>query len=129
MSHFSNIKTQLRKIEYLTAALDDLGVTWESGGDRPIRGYQGETLSAEIAITQNNGYDIGFARNGDAYELVADLQFWEQNWSVDRFLNHVNQRYAYHTVRNEAAKQGFQVAEEVNNNDGSVRLVVQRWNG
>jgi hypothetical protein len=126
MSHFSNIKTKIRNVESLTAALNDIGVDWKSG-PQPIRGYQGDTRTAEVVIQQENGYDIGFSSNGNEYELVADLQFWQQAWSVDRFLSKVTQRYAYHTVLTEASKQGFQVAEERNQSDGSIRLVVQRW--
>jgi len=59
--------------------------------------------------------------------LVADLQYWQQPLSVDGFLNKVTQRYAYHSVLSETAKQGFQVAEQQNQADGSIRLVVQRW--
>jgi Protein of unknown function (DUF1257) len=58
---------------------------------------------------------------------VADLDFWQQAWSVERFLNKITQRYAYHTVVNTASSQGFQIAEEATNKDGSIRLVVQRW--
>jgi hypothetical protein len=126
MSHFSNIKTKIRNLESLTAALNDIGVDWKSG-PQPVRGYQGDTRTAEVVIQQDNGYDIGFSSNGNEYELVADLQFWQQAWSVDRFLSKVTQRYAYHTVLTEASKQGFQVAEERNQEDGSIRLVVQRW--
>jgi Protein of unknown function (DUF1257) len=126
MSHFSKIKTQIRKVEFLSAALDDLGVGWKSGPHQ-VRGYQGETRTADVVISQENGYDVGFSHNGQEYELVTDLEFWQQNWSVDRFLNKITQRYAYHAVKESAAQQGFQVAEEHNNQDGSVRLVVQRW--
>jgi hypothetical protein len=128
MSHFSNIKTKIRNVESLTAALTDLGIEWKIG-PHPVRGYQGDTRMAAVTIEQDNGYDIGFSTNGNnEYELVADLQFWEQNWSVDRFLSQVTQRYAYHTVVTEATKQCFQVAEERNQQDGSIKLVVQRWN-
>ena len=58
---------------------------------------------------------------------MADLQYWQQPLSVDGFLNQVTQRYAYHTVLNESSQQGFQVAEQVANEDGSIRLVLQRW--
>jgi Protein of unknown function (DUF1257) len=126
MSHFSNIKTQIRKVEFLAAALSDLGLEWKSG-PQPIRGYQGNTRTADVVIAQENGYDVGFSHNGNEYELVTDLEFWQQNWSVDRFINKITQRYAYHAVKETAAQQGFQVAEEHNNQDGSVRLVVQRW--
>jgi hypothetical protein len=126
MSHFSNIKTQIRNLPSLESALTDLGVDWKSG-PRSVRGYRGQTRDAEVVVEQDNGYDVGFSWNGKEYELVADLQYWQQPWSVDGFLNRVTQRYAFHTVMAETAKQGFQVAEQQHNQDGSIRLVVQRW--
>jgi hypothetical protein len=126
MSHFSQIKTQIRNLTSLEAALTDLGIEWKSGPQQ-VRGYRGQTCNADLAIEQQNGYDIGFSWNGQAYELVADLQFWQQNWSVDRFLNKVTQRYAYHTIVQEGSHEGFQVAEQSQNADGSIRLVLQRW--
>jgi hypothetical protein len=126
MSHFSHIKTQLRNISSLQAALTDLGIDWTSGS-QPVKGYRGQTRTAEVAIAQSNGYDIGFAWNGQEYELVADLQYWNQPWPVDRFLSKVTQRYAYHTVMTETAQKGFQVTEQQQQADGSIRLVLQRW--
>jgi Protein of unknown function (DUF1257) len=128
MSHFSQIKTQIRNLVSLQAALTDLGIDWKAGPEQ-VRGYQGQTRNAEVTIEQENGYDIGFSWNGSEYELVADLQFWQQAWSVDRFLQKVTQSYAFHTVMSETAKQGFQVTEQEQNQDGSIRLVVQRWRG
>ncbi|WP_448560723.1 DUF1257 domain-containing protein [Trichothermofontia sp.] len=128
MSHFSNIKTQIRNLESLQTALTDLGIDWKAG-PHPVRGYQGQIATAEVMIPQDNGYDIGFRWNGQEYELVADLQFWKQAWSVDRFLSLVKQRYAYQTVLATTAEQGFQVSEQEHNQDGSIRLVVQRWQG
>lgn len=128
MSHFSQIKTQIRDLTSLQAALTDLGVDWKAG-PQAVRGYRGQTQNAEVAIEQDNGYDIGFKWNGHEYELVADLQYWKQTLSVDGFLNRVTQRYAYHTVLSETTKQGFQVAEQHQNQDGSIRVVLQRWNG
>lgn len=126
MSHFSNIKTQIRNLTSLQSALTDLGIDWKPA-TQPVRGYQGQTRNAEVAIEQNNGYDIGFSWNGKEYELVADLQYWQQPWSVDGFLSRVTQRYAYHTVVSETSKQGFNITEQKQNEDGSIRLVVQRW--
>lgn len=126
MSHFSNIKTQLRNLASLQAALTDLGIDWKSGPEI-VRGYHGQTRTAEVVVAQDNNYDIGFSWNGKEYELVADLQYWQQAWSVDGFLNRVTQRYAYNAVISETAKQGFQVAEHQKNQDGSIRLVMQRW--
>jgi hypothetical protein len=126
MSHFSNIKTKIRNLDSLKAALNDVGIDWKSGPGE-VRGYQGNTLQAEIVVKQNNNYDIGFSWNGNEYELVADLQYWQQPLTVEGFLRQVTQRYAYHTVVNEASNQGFAVTEQQKNKDGSIRLVVQRW--
>lgn len=126
MSHFSQIKTQIRNLSSLKAALTDLGIDWKEG-PRPVRGYRGQTKTADVAIEQENNYDIGFSWNGKEYELIADLQYWQQPWTVNGFLNRVTQRYAYHTVVSETTRQGFQVAEQQHNQDGSLRLVVQRW--
>lgn len=126
MSHFSQIKTQIRNLDSLQAALTDLEIKWESG-PKAVRGYRGQTCNAEITVEQKNGYDLGFSWNGSEYELVADLQYWQQDLSVDGFLRQVTQRYAYHTVLKETTRQGFQVAEQQQNKDGSIRLLVQRW--
>jgi Protein of unknown function (DUF1257) len=126
MSHFSQIKTQIRDLTSLQAALSDLEIDWKSG-PQAVRGYQGQTSQADVAIEQSNGYDIGFSWNGQEYELIADLQYWQQPLSVQGFLNRVTQRYAYHTIVNETERQGFQVAEQQKQQDGSIRLVLQRW--
>lgn len=125
MSHFSQIKTQIRDLTALQSALTDVGARWT--GSREVKGYRGQTRRAEVAIEQENGYDIGFSWNGQEYELVADLQYWQQPLTVEGFLNQVTQRYAYHTVVKETARQGFQVAEQQEQQDGSLRLVLQRW--
>jgi len=125
MSHFSQIKTQIRNLASLQAALTDLGISWT--GPRAVRGYRGQTRNAEVTIEQDNGYDLGFSWNGKEYELVADLQYWQQNLSVDGFLRKITQRYAYNTVVQETSRQGFQVTEQQQNEDGSIRLLVQRW--
>jgi hypothetical protein len=74
MSHFSQIKTQIRNLESLKDALSDLGIDWKPGPCE-VRGYRGQTHAAEVTIEQQNGYDIGFRWNGQEYELVADLQW------------------------------------------------------
>ena len=126
MSHFSNIKTKIRNLESLKSALKDLDIDWKDGSGM-VRGYKGETHKAEIVIEQANDYDFGFSWNGSEYELVADLQYWQQPLTVNGFLRQVTQRYAYHTIVKETANQGFNIAEQQNNEDGSIRLVVQRW--
>ena len=126
MSHFSNIKTKIRNLSSLKVALQGMDIDWKEG-PTPVRGYQGQTQTAEVVIEQNNNYDIGFSWNGSEYELVADLQYWEQPLTVDGFISRLTQGYALHTILEETNKQGFQVSEQQKNEDGSIRLFVQRW--
>ncbi len=126
MSHFSQIKTQIRSLPALESALSDLGLDWKSG-PLPIRGYQGATETAEVVIAQDNGYDIGFRWNGEQYELVADIELWKLDLTVERFLNKVTQHYALNTVLTATSEQGFQVSKQEQDAEGNIRLVVQRW--
>ncbi len=128
MSHFSTVKTQLRKKEPLLQALHNLGYS-PLEGDQLVRGYRGQTVKAEMSVTMPEGADIGFCwnKNSNAYELVTDLDLWKQQIPVERFLAKLTQQYALNTVLSETAKEGFEVAEKKNNIDGSIELVVTRW--
>ena len=62
MSHFSTVKTQLRKKEYLKQALIDLGYAPHEG-ENLVRGFRGQTVKAEMTVKMNKGADIGFRWN------------------------------------------------------------------
>tara|TARA_B100000700_G_C14519869_1_gene612586 strand:- start:101 stop:493 length:393 start_codon:yes stop_codon:yes gene_type:complete len=128
MSHFSTVKTQLRKREPLFQALVDLGHMPQEG-ENLVRGYRGQTVKAELAVKMDEGGDIGFRWNESikAYELVTDLDLWKQSVTVERFISKLTQRYAFNTVIEATSNQGFEVAEQKNNLDGSIELVVTRW--
>jgi hypothetical protein len=128
MSHFSTIQTELRDRDALVAALGDLGFS-PSEDPQPVRGYRGQQVTAELAIRQEQGGDIGFRLNpgSGSYELVADLDLWRQPVPVERFLSQLNQRYALRTILAATAEEGFQVSEQSQQLDGSIELVVTRW--
>ena len=128
MSHFSTVKTQLRKREPLFQALVDLGYMPQEG-ENLVRGYRGQTVKAELAVKMEEGGDIGFRWNESikAYELVTDLDLWKQSVPVERFISKLTQRYAFNTVIEATAHEGFEIAEQKNNLDGSIELVVTRW--
>ncbi len=128
MSHFSTVKTQLRKKEYLKQALIDLGYI-PNEGENLVRGFRGQTVKAEITVKMSKGTDIGFRWNAGSksYELVTDLDLWKQSIPVERFIAQVTQSYALKTVLASTAQEGFQVSEQKQNLDGSIELVVTRW--
>ena len=128
MSHFSTVKTNLRQLEPLKKALHDLGYSPEHG-ERPVRGYRGQTTQAELAVVMQDGGDLGFRWNAssDSYELVTDLDLWKQTIPVERFLAKLTQRYALNTVLAATNEEGFQVSEQNIQQEGSIELVVTRW--
>merc|ERR1712183_418827 len=91
------------------------------------RGYKGETIMADIVIPQRNDYDVAFRHNGKSYELVADLQFWQQSMPVDAFMEKVNQRYAINNLIDTSSEEGFNVDNVVTASDGSVTLQMSRY--
>ena len=76
---------------------------------------------------QKNNHDIGFKWNGKEYELVTDLMFWDQKYSVNKFLNQVNQRYAFNLITKVSEEQSFQYVEAENQQDGSIRLLLRKF--
>lgn len=126
MSHFSKIRTALRDLSLLKKALNDLSISWQTEV-KQMKGYKNQSTFANLIISQNNGYDVGFSWNGFEYQLVADLQFWQQPWSVDLFLDKITQRYAYYSIKQTTEEQGFRAVEETKLENGSIRLTLQRW--
>jgi hypothetical protein len=128
MSHFSTVRTELRDRQTLIEALTDLGHE-PSEGSQPVRGYRGQTVTAELAIVQESGADIGFRLDPatGSYELVTDLDLWKQPVPVERFLAQLSQRYALRTILAATREEGFQVSEQISHHDGSLELVVTRW--
>ena len=128
MSHFSTIRTKLKNKPILQEALEILQYDVKQDQELKVTGAHGighETVEAELAI----GTDIGFRLNEitGVYELVADLETWNQPISVERFIDKVNQQYARMTVHNTVKEMGFQVEEEWEMEDNSIELTVTRW--
>ena len=128
MSHFSTIKTKIRKKPQLVEALELLQYDVKEDQELKVTGSHGikhETVTAEVAISN----DIGFRLNpmNNEYELVADLETWNQNITVERFIDKVTQQYARMTIHDSVKKQGFEIAEEWEMDDNSIEITVNRW--
>ncbi|MBD1805281.1 DUF1257 domain-containing protein [Microcoleus sp. FACHB-SPT15] len=123
MSHFTTIKVQIKNGEILQQTLQELGYTLEY--NKKVRGYAGNKTNAEYVIRQDNGYDLGFRRNGETYELVAD--FWGAKIDQQAFVNSIMQKYAHKMLMTSVQEQGFNVEEEETLEDGTVRVIVGRW--
>lgn len=128
MSHFSTVRTELRDRESLLAALRDLGLDPKEG-QAAVRGYRGQEEAADVVCLEDGASDIGFRWNGQAghFDLVTDLDLWNRPAPIERFLSQLHQRYALQAILAGSASEGFQVSEQRTSQDGSIELVVTRW--
>ena len=91
MSHFSTIKTKIKDKPALLRALQVLG--HKTDVDQKLKNpfnHDHEEVTVQVAV----GKDIGFRLNPSTktYELVTDLQTWDQPVPVERFLDKLSQQ-------------------------------------
>ena len=53
--------------------------------------------------------------------------FWDQTYSVDKFLNQIHQRYAFNLITKVSEEQSLQFVEAENQEDGSIRLLLRKF--
>jgi hypothetical protein len=134
MSHFTRIKTEIKHVDALVQALNEVGfkVVEVHETAQPLHGYQGDQRSdmAEVIIRRkfvgNASNDIGFKRqeNGSFTAVISD---YDRHKYSQQWLNQLTQRYAYHALMTEAPLQGFTVEQEETLEDGTIRVVLARW--
>ncbi len=132
MSHFTKCDLKMTNYEALKKALADMElnvVEAAEGQSVVVRGYRGQTLEAALKIDMGK-YDIGVVKNDDGtLDLVADWWGVETTKGVseEELKTRLKQRYAYHNVLMACEAKGYSVEEEVNQEDGSIQLVVRKW--
>jgi hypothetical protein len=104
----------------------DLGYQCERG-QLEIRGYQGARMAVEIRMRANAGFDIGFRKQGDCYDRVADWWWGIRGINKEALLGQLTQRYAYHATRAQLAQQGFDLISETRESDERLHLVLRRF--
>lgn len=95
--------------------------------DIEVRGHRGETTMAQFSIQQKNGYDFGFVKNGEQYELVADQQFWQQSVPVEVFLERLTKQYSVNTILKEAENEGFVLNQQKVYDIGEVKITLEKY--
>jgi hypothetical protein len=124
MSHFTNMKTSFQNLFYLEKALSRLNIVYKEQKSTITH----DNSNPNLLIAQSNGYDIEFAWNGQEYEFVVDISFWEQPYPIESFIDKVAQQYAGEVIIGESQKTGFQPIKYQQNADGSNTLILERWN-
>ena len=100
MSHFTCIKTKIKERPYLIEALEVMGHEVEENKvlviNNPSHAEEHPEFHADVAIRN----DIGFRwnENRETYELVAELDTWDLDVPVERFIDKLTQQYAKATL-------------------------------
>ena len=128
MSHFSTIKTQLKEAEPLIKALNTLGYITNQE-EKFVKGYRGKFTAVDISMNLPGETKVGFKWDitSNSYELVTDLDLWKFELPVERFISKVTQMYAYNTIISKTKEEGYQIVKQKNKNDGSIELVLTKW--
>ena len=128
MSHFSTIKTQLKEAGPLIKALSDLGYSINQE-EKFVKGYRGKFTAVDISMNLPGDTKVGFKwdNSSNSYELVTDLDLWKFEIPVERFISKVTQMYAYQTIITKTKEDGYQIVEQKNKNDGSIELILTKW--
>jgi hypothetical protein len=121
------MKTRFQNLFYLEKALNRLNILHKQP-KTPITNSTSKSSNINLLIPQSNGYDIEFSWNGQEYELVVDMSFWEQSYPIESFIDKIAQQYAGEVIIGESEKIGFQPIKYQQNTDGSNTLILERWN-
>ena len=128
MSHFSTIKTQIKEVKPLIKALNQLGYVINQE-EKYVKGYKGKFTAVDISLDLPSNTKLGFKWDNitNSYELVTDLDLWKFDLPVERFISKITQMYAYHTIISKTEEDGYKIVEQKNQNDGSIELVLTKW--
>ncbi len=123
MSHFTTIQVAIKNGEILQKTLQELGFKVKT--QTLVRGYMGNKIEADYVIEQDHGYDLGFRRHGETYDLIAD--FWGAMIDPQDFVRLVTQKYAHNSLLATVQNQGFAIEQQETLGDGTLKVVVGRW--
>jgi hypothetical protein len=122
MSHFTTLKTEIKDIEALRAACEELGLTLLQHSD--ARGYYQQTLKGDFVIRLKGPYDVALNRQPDqSYALTADWWDGHVEREVGRNFGRLLQLYGVHKASREAKRRGLTVRRQPLEN-GAIKLVI-----
>jgi hypothetical protein len=124
VSHFTQIKTELRNLNMVRAALRRQGIEFEIGGT--VEDYFHNVQRVDIVAHIAGQRPVGFVQNNDTglVELVGD--WWGAEITQEEFLSGLKGSYAREQVMESLEKQGVDLSKvkELEEPDGSVVFIV-----
>ena len=128
-SHFTKITTQLKDKDILIQSLLEVNpYLMIYDGPDTVVDYNKNEIIADIIVRQDNGSEIGFCLKNGSYEMVSDLQFWQQTVPPDVFLERVTQKYSINSILDSLEEEGFYTDCIVYNNETScIELTASKY--
>jgi hypothetical protein len=122
MSHFTTIKTQIKDIEALKTACQEMGLTVQPNAN--ARGYADNQIKGDYVIQLKGPYDIALNKeeNG-SYGITADLWNGYVEQEVGANYGKLLQLYGVHKATIEARKKGLSVLRRPEKN-GNIKLIL-----
>ena len=122
MSHFTTIKTQIKDIEALRCALEEMGLALIP--DAQARGYYQSSTKGEFVIRLKGPYDIALNKQPDSsYGLTTDWWAGHVEKEVGKDYGKLLQLYGVHKAILEAKKKGYTAVRKTQLN-GSIKLTL-----
>src|SRR6267154_1549662 len=122
MSHFTTIKTQIKDIEALRSACNELGLALLQNTE--ARGYYENKSKGDYVIQLKGPYDIALQKQPDgSFGLTSDLWQGHVEKEVGQGYGKLLQLYGVHKASIEARKRGLSVLRRQQNN-GSIKLIL-----
>nr|YP_010197088.1 hypothetical protein LK098_pgp198 [Crassiphycus crassissimus]UAD84892.1 hypothetical protein [Crassiphycus crassissimus]UAD85096.1 hypothetical protein [Crassiphycus crassissimus] len=129
MSHFSRIKTSITNLNILKQTLKDLNLKYSIKKSH-LEDSNGNLEYVDMIIKKNDKNIMGFLWNGKEYTFIADFDIWQHNHDIypENIIEKILQQYAINSIIKVSNNQGFTTVEKEKLRDGSMKLIVQRWN-
>ena len=122
MSHFTEIKTQIKDIEALRSACQELGLTLLQNAE--ARGYYQNKTKGDYVIRLKGPYDIALNKQTNGtFGLTADLWNGHIEEEIGKNYGKLLQLYGVHKATIEARKKGLSVLRRQQQN-GYIKLVL-----
>lgn len=94
-----------------------------------LRTSDGVTHEVEAVFEDGTGRQAGLRKTAKGYQIVSDCHGLTpaQQKKQAESIQQVVQRYSYRKVVQQLQREGYTVAEEQKQGDGSIKLVVRKW--
>ena len=98
-SHFNVVSSKITDKSILKKTLLDINKDFNIfDGPLMINYYNNNKIEVELYIKQDNNHDIGFVLEDNVYNMVTNLQFWNQSNTPKVFMENLIKQYTINTI-------------------------------